>query len=104
MRCAPRASNGRNHLGLCALQVKQAVEKIDRVRGIAGTILFRLLHSGDGAAAVPATMIPEHSKLVATIPRGAEINWAAPSESFPVLLPLLSTEAYAFNRPAVALH
>ena len=49
-------------------------------------------------------MIPEHSKLVATIPRGAEINWAAPSESFPVLLPLLSTEAYAFNRPAVALH
>ena len=66
--------------------LKQALEKIDRVRGAAGAHLAGLLYAtpDDGAAHVAA--------LKARIPEGEVVNWAAPSESFPRLVPLILVE------------
>eukprot|EP00899_Mesostigma_viride_P006535 jgi/Mesvir1/15883/Mv02791-RA.1 len=70
---------------------KQAVEKIDRIRCCAGTVLQALLASCDPF--VPH--VPHREQLEALIcPLGVIINWAAPAESFPRLVPLLQFDAY----------
>jgi hypothetical protein len=83
--------------------VKQAVEKIDRVRGVAGAVLFRVLHGTSHEAGASTfdpfspDLVPDHDALVMTMTSDKQINWAAPSESFPILLPLLSTTSYHFE-------
>jgi hypothetical protein len=54
---------------------KQAAEKIDRVRNVAGSILQRLLSQGDP----PIAAIPHGAFLRQIIPGDAVINWAVSS-------------------------
>ena len=71
--------------------VKQAVEKIDRLRGHAGTILQSLLHNDP-----PLPGIPDAEAILAAVPAGTVMNWQSSKDSFPPLVGLLATEAYHY--------
>ena len=64
--------------------LKQAVEKMDRVRECAGMIIQHLIH-------LPSILpyIPHHQELVTVIP-SSTFDWSSPSLTFPLLTPLLS--------------
>ena len=94
--------------------LKQSVEKIDRVREKAGQIFFRLLWSGAApaaaigvaATAVEIPFIPARDELRARFPftsaasgtsasarsvrEDKSVDWSSPSQTFPLLVPLLS--------------
>merc|ERR1711871_338018 len=72
--------------------VKQAVEKIDRLRGHAGATLQGLLHNEP-----PLTeWIPNAEEILAAVPSDAKINWQSSKDSFPALVGLLSTDVYHY--------
>ena len=76
---------------IAASIVKQAAEKIDRVRATAGDAMASVLHRAGGA--VPG--IAAEARLREVFPEGAgEVNWAAPSESFARIVGLMSEDAY----------
>ncbi|XP_073388245.1 tubulin-folding cofactor D [Physcomitrium patens] len=64
---------------------KQAVEKIDRVRDVAGRTLQQLLHSDQ----VISDQIPHRRALEQIVPNDTSLNWAAPAVSFPRLVQFL---------------
>ncbi|GAQ86916.1 Beta-tubulin folding cofactor D [Klebsormidium nitens] len=65
---------------------KQAAEKIDRVRNVAGSVLQRLLARSNP----PVAAIPHGGVLRGIIPADAVINWAVPSQTFPLTVQLLA--------------
>ena len=78
---------------IVACLVKQAAEKIDRVRASASAALVSILHYGvDGRGDIPG--IASRELLCEAFPNSSEINWAAPSESFPRVVLLLADPVY----------
>lgn len=79
-----------------AAAVKQAIEKIDRLRGVAGETLCALLYGGDSEQHPPlhSACVPEAEALRQAVEPG--VNWQAASEGFPRLLPLLQTTTYHY--------
>lgn len=69
---------------------KQAVEKIDKVRDIAGRTLQRILHN----KIIFVPNIPHRCELEVIVPKDAAFNWAAPSNCFPCLVHLLQFNEY----------
>ncbi|KAL4199389.1 hypothetical protein AMTRI_Chr03g50890 [Amborella trichopoda] len=71
--------------------VKQAVEKIDKIRETAGKILQRILYSKEPF--VPC--IVHRDKLEAIIPNSENLNWGAPNVSYPRMVHLLQFPCYS---------
>ncbi|KAJ7541816.1 hypothetical protein O6H91_10G078100 [Diphasiastrum complanatum] len=69
---------------------KQAVEKIDHVRDIAGRTLQRLIHS----LPVDISFIPHRIELERLMPKDTSIHWADPGESFPQFVQILQFPEY----------
>lgn len=69
---------------------KQAVEKIDKVRDIAGRTLQRILHNDY----IFVPYIPHRCELEVIVPKDGTFNWAAPSNCFPCLVRLLQFNEY----------
>jgi hypothetical protein len=72
--------------------VKQAVEKIDRLRGHAGSTLQGLLHNEPSLA----EWIPNAEDILEAVPVDTKINWQSSKDSFPPLVGLLNTDAYHY--------
>lgn len=66
--------------------LKQAVEKIDRVREKSGAIFQKLLWH----ATPEIPYIPIKETLRERFPNTSNIDWSSPSQTFPLLTPLLS--------------
>ncbi|XP_022244717.1 tubulin-specific chaperone D-like [Limulus polyphemus] len=77
----------------CAL-IQQNVEKIDRIRLVAGTAFSTLLHS---SPQVPN--IPHRNDLVQVFSQDVchKVNWAAPAETFPLFMMLLCLKTYTYS-------
>jgi hypothetical protein len=71
----------------CAL-IKQMMEKINRVRTVAGKCFFELLH----AKSMP--FIPHHTELLIMFPDTLIVDWSAPGEMFPRLVYFLALSQY----------
>eukprot|EP00850_Spirogloea_muscicola_P016377 SM000132S26892 [mRNA] locus=s132:248317:254950:- [translate_table: standard] len=65
---------------------KQAVEKLDKVRAIAGSTLQRIVHQG--LVILPST--PGYPDLKLLVPQDTSINWAVAEDTFPRLVALLA--------------
>eukprot|EP00963_Diacronema_lutheri_P012573 scaffold1821_cov344-Pavlova_lutheri.AAC.25 len=72
---------------------KQAMERIDRLRGTAGVAIAALLHRNDTAISYAEHFQDLRAVLLGT---GAceSINWSSPVDSFPRLVKLVGFEAY----------
>ncbi len=73
----------------CSDILKQAVEKIDRVRGVAGSILRESLHRCQGCK-FPEMAIPE----LEVIASSNVSDWSSPSETFPIHCQLLAHDRF----------
>ncbi|KAK1420140.1 hypothetical protein QVD17_21492 [Tagetes erecta] len=71
--------------------VKQAVEKMDRLRDIAAKILQRILYS----EAVFVPEVPYREKLEKIVPKEDDLKWGVPSCSFPRFVQLLQFGCYS---------
>ncbi|KAK9056251.1 hypothetical protein SSX86_027347 [Deinandra increscens subsp. villosa] len=71
--------------------VKQAVEKMDRLRDVAAKILQRILYSED----IFVPQIPYREKLEKIIPKDDELKWGVPSCCFPRFIRLLQFGCYS---------
>ncbi|CAM6128397.1 unnamed protein product [Calypogeia fissa] len=90
LRCIPAVFDKEIGTQVIGGIAKQAVEKIDRVRDVAGRTLQRLLHK----CTVPVTLIPHLEELKEIIEDDVIINWAAPGDSFPRLVKFLRFPEY----------
>ncbi|XP_068650366.1 tubulin-folding cofactor D-like [Aristolochia californica] len=71
--------------------LKQAVEKIDKLRDMAGKILQRILYN-------PKYFVPfisEKEKLEGVVPNDANLEWGVPSFSYPRLVKVLEFACYS---------
>ena len=73
---------------------QQAVEKIDRTRGVAGRIFYIMLHakSAEGAG-IPG--IRNREVLETIFPADGDVKWAVESETFPLFVKLLKLKDYS---------
>ncbi|KAJ0758992.1 putative armadillo-like helical, tubulin-specific chaperone D, tubulin-folding cofactor D [Helianthus annuus] len=71
--------------------VKQAVEKMDRLRDVAAKILQRILYS----EVVFVSQIPYRETLEKIVPNEQELKWGVPSCSFPRFIRLLQFGCYS---------
>ncbi|KAL8192430.1 hypothetical protein R6Q57_027615 [Mikania cordata] len=71
--------------------VKQAVEKMDRLREVAAKTLQRILNS----EAVFVPEIPYRKKLEKIVPKEDELKWGVPSFTFPRFIQLLQFGCYS---------
>ena len=77
---------------VCAL-LKQAAEKIDRVRAAAGAALASTLRGDEARALAPLRGVPAGEALLAAIPKSTSAAaWAAPSSAFPALAKLIAAD------------
>ena len=73
--------------------VKQALERIDRLRGTAGSTVATLLHSQCTLVSYAAHV--EELQAILLVTGGCEpVNWSSPAESFPRLVKLIAFRAY----------
>ncbi|ESP04000.1 hypothetical protein LOTGIDRAFT_156603 [Lottia gigantea] len=74
--------------------IQQCCEKIDRTRAHAGYIFYRLLHLKPN---IPN--IPHREFLLKLFPSTCveNINWAAPSDTFPLFVKLLELPTFTYN-------
>lgn len=70
--------------------VKQALEKINRVRDTAGRTLRTILHN----KSIFIPFIPHNEELKLLVPEEKNINWGAPAVAFARLVPLLKFPEY----------
>ncbi|KAI5064124.1 hypothetical protein GOP47_0020794 [Adiantum capillus-veneris] len=73
--------------------IKQALEKINRVRDVAGRTLQNILHN----KLVDIPCIPHKEALKILIPEDNTINWGAPDDVFPRLVPVLQFPVYRMH-------
>ncbi|KAL4562818.1 hypothetical protein LXL04_026849 [Taraxacum kok-saghyz] len=71
--------------------VKQALEKMDRLREVAAKVLQRILYND--VAFVPN--IPYREKLEKLVPKDGDLKWGVPSCSFPRFVKLLQFGCYS---------
>ena len=75
---------------LCVL-IQQSMEKIDRTRSHAGNIMMRILHSSEH----PISVMPNQKELLGIFgDADAQIDWLAPSVTFPLMIQALNLAAY----------
>ena len=73
--------------------LKQAAEKIDRVRAAAGAALTLTLRGDEARARAPLRGVPAGEALLAAVPESAgAAAWAAPSSAFPALAKLVAAD------------
>ncbi|XP_033744746.1 tubulin-specific chaperone D-like [Pecten maximus] len=77
----------------CCL-VQQACEKIDRTRAHAGNIFKCLLYHRPEIPHIPERQVLEE---VFPIEASEKVNWAAPSDTFPLFTKLLKCPAYQYS-------
>eukprot|EP00698_Gefionella_okellyi_P015427 TRINITY_DN4352_c0_g1_i1.p1 TRINITY_DN4352_c0_g1~~TRINITY_DN4352_c0_g1_i1.p1 ORF type:complete len:1198 (-),score=203.98 TRINITY_DN4352_c0_g1_i1:1530-5069(-) len=77
-------------ISLLAHLVQQALEKIDHIRSVAGSVLQRLVLQDPPMLHWPAAVFD-------TIPRDPAFNWSAESETFPVLVKLLVVDGVRYH-------
>ena len=72
--------------------LKQAAEKIDRVRAAAGAALASMLRGDEARALAPLRGVPAGEALLAAVPLSpaGAAAWAAPSTAFPALARLVA--------------
>ncbi|XP_062507532.1 tubulin-specific chaperone D-like [Corticium candelabrum] len=75
--------------------VQQINEKIDRTRAHAGSIFLKLLHST--SPVVPHVPHRKELEMLFAVCDQDALNWAAPSESFPKSVQLLSLPTYQYS-------
>mmetsp|Transcript_3749 Transcript_3749/g.23580 ORF Transcript_3749/g.23580 Transcript_3749/m.23580 type:complete len:1267 (-) Transcript_3749:1594-5394(-) len=73
--------------------VKQALERIDRLRGFAGSTVATLLQS-QSTLVCYAAHVEELQGILLETGSCEPINWSSPAESFPRLVKLIAFEAY----------
>ncbi|CAO3632731.1 unnamed protein product [Cunninghamella blakesleeana] len=73
---------------IIASLIKQSVERIDRVRQLAGSVLIDLLYSS-------TIQLPHHQQLKEYIT--SDLSFAVPGELFPVMVNLLAYPEYRFD-------
>ncbi|XAR54139.1 hypothetical protein NMG60_11029152 [Bertholletia excelsa] len=71
--------------------IKQAVEKLDKIREMAAKVLQRILYSK--TFFVP--FIPQRKKLEEIVPDEADLEWGVPTFSFPRFIQLLQYPCYS---------
>lgn len=71
--------------------LKQAVEKMDKLREAAANILQRILYNGT----IFIPFIPYREKLEEIIPNDAELKWGVPTLSYPRFVQLLELSCYS---------
>ena len=76
------------------LIVQQAVEKIDRVRGLAGKIFYNLLHASDEKGHPVPGIIAREELLQIFAKKHANVKWGIESETFPLFVQLINVPAY----------
>lgn len=83
------------HKVICGF-LQQAVEKIDRTRGLAGRLLCQIIHHNP-----PIPHIRHHSRLKDVLPNETEaVLWLFADHTFPLFCSLLDLPAYS---PALLL-
>lgn len=77
---------------IVAVLLKQAAEKIDRVRSAAFAALVQTLRGDDDISLSPLTAVPAYAKLLRAIPETQKVAaaWAAPGNCFPALATLIA--------------
>ncbi|XP_030470997.1 tubulin-folding cofactor D [Syzygium oleosum] len=71
--------------------VKQAVEKMDKLREAASTVLQRVLYNRE----IFVPFIPHREKLEEIIPNKKGLKWAVPTFSYPRFVQLLKVSCYS---------
>lgn len=71
--------------------VKQALEKMDRLREVAAKVLQRILYND----VVFVPLIPYREKLEKFVPKEGDLKWGVPSCSFPRFVKLLQFGCYS---------
>ncbi|OWM64922.1 hypothetical protein CDL15_Pgr028640 [Punica granatum] len=71
--------------------IKQAVEKMDKLREVAARILRRILYNEE----ICVPFIPYREKLEEIVPNEKDLKWAVPAFSFPRFLQLLQVSCYS---------
>nr|XP_009782677.1 PREDICTED: tubulin-folding cofactor D isoform X2 [Nicotiana sylvestris] len=71
--------------------VKQAVEKMDKLRELAAKALRRILHN----KSIFVPFIPYRERLEQIVPDDADLKWGVPTYSFPRFLQLLGISCYS---------
>ncbi|OVA02998.1 Tubulin-specific chaperone D [Macleaya cordata] len=71
--------------------VKQAVEKMDKLREVAAKILQRILYNSN----IFIPCIPYREKLEEIIPNQVDLEWAVPTFSYPRFVQLLQFSCYS---------
>ncbi|KAJ8565468.1 hypothetical protein K7X08_008044 [Anisodus acutangulus] len=71
--------------------VKQAVEKMDKLRELAAKALQRILHN----KSIFVPFIPHRERLEQIVPDDADLKWGVPTFSYPRFLQLLGISCYS---------
>ncbi|XP_057533756.1 tubulin-folding cofactor D isoform X1 [Amaranthus tricolor] len=71
--------------------VKQAVEKMDKLREIAAKVLQRILYN----KTIYVPFIPYREKLEGIIPKDTDLKWGVPTLSYPRFIQLLEISCYS---------
>ncbi|KAK3429957.1 hypothetical protein EUGRSUZ_E01450 [Eucalyptus grandis] len=71
--------------------VKQAVEKMDKLREAAATVLQRVLYNRE----ISVPFIPHREKLEEIIPNKKGLKWGVPTFSYPRFVQLLQSSCYS---------
>ncbi|KAH0728321.1 hypothetical protein KY284_004186 [Solanum tuberosum] len=71
--------------------VKQAVEKMDKLRELAAKVLQRILHN----KSISVPFIPHRERLEQIVPDDADLKWGVPTFSYPRFLQLLGISCYS---------
>ncbi|XP_015055533.1 tubulin-folding cofactor D [Solanum pennellii] len=71
--------------------VKQAVEKMDKLRELAAKVLQRILHN----KSIYVPFIPHRERLEQIVPDDADLKWGVPTFSYPRFLQLLGISCYS---------
>ncbi|KAF3662209.1 Tubulin-folding cofactor D [Capsicum annuum] len=71
--------------------VKQAVEKMDKLRELAAKVLQRILHN----KSISVPFIPHRERLEQIVPDDADLKWGVPTFSYPRFVQFLGISCYS---------
>ncbi|KAG0327465.1 hypothetical protein BGZ99_007549 [Dissophora globulifera] len=85
-----------DHVQVVARLLQQSVEKIDRIRACAASVLVTLLYAraDQSPSSEYVLKVPHREQLMEVIQEGNETNWLQPSEVYPRVVQLLNLPEY----------
>ncbi|KAG0211199.1 hypothetical protein BGX28_008379 [Mortierella sp. GBA30] len=107
-----RYLSDRDHAQVMAQLLQQSVEKIDRIRGCAATVMIKILYAkveSEAAAATATAMetdsaagesveylvnVPYRAQLMKVVENSHDLNWLQPAEVYPRVVQLLHLPEY----------